>query len=212
MKSDFLYFTQIECKPINPEGLRFPEEENVYWYPVAEHNNLPENYHDMKIFGLMDLADKQKAANCNTAIVVVGVDSKGHVWSLEALRRKSSPSETMNNMFKFADKYNLPGFHVEEMVLDSWFKRALKEQCQNSPDEPQNLSPETQEPGQGLSHSRPPAPPCQRRPAYQETAQGPGSGTTGLSLYPSQGPGRRPGLYNGYNSYPLCPVGGQARP
>lgn len=130
MKSDFLYFTQIECKPINPEGLRFPEEENVYWYPVAEHNNLPENYHDMKIFGLMDLADKQKAANCNTAIVVVGVDSKGHVWSLEALRRKSSPSETMNNMFKFADKYNLPGFHVEEMVLDSWFKRALKEQCQ----------------------------------------------------------------------------------
>ena len=130
MKSDFLYFTQVECRPVNPEGLRFPKDDNVYWWPEAQYNNLPENYHDMKIFGLMDLADKQKAANCNTGIVVVGVDSAGHIWTLEALRGRMSPSTIMDNMFKFADKYNLSGFHVEEMVLDTWFKRAIREEGQ----------------------------------------------------------------------------------
>lgn len=121
---EFLYWTQLEGQPYNPGDRRFPVEDNIIW-----EGDRPPDFENMKCYGLIDLAEKSKAASCNTGIIVLYVDEHNHIWTQEANRGKMSPTQIMDVMFKYSDRYQLPGFHVEEVVLATWFNESLKHEC-----------------------------------------------------------------------------------
>ena len=124
---DFMYFTQMECKPYNPQDRGFPVEDNTYYEGV-----LPPNWQDMKVYALMDLADSTKPDACNTAIVVVFVDGHNHIWVNEAMRGKMDTPKKMQNINGLVVKYSLKSFYIEENLHKDTLEYTLRNEMKRS--------------------------------------------------------------------------------
>jgi hypothetical protein len=123
---DFIYYTQYECIPRDPQNRGFPVECNTYWegnYPPG----YEENMHLYKIYCLIDLADANKPSSCNTSIVILWVDQFNHIWVGEAVRAKMDTNRKIEVIHDMVRKYNLNDVHIEENLHKDTLKYVLSD-------------------------------------------------------------------------------------
>ena len=127
-QGDWMYATQYLCAPYSPEDRGFPPENNVYWdgqYPPDVNNSR------YRIYGLMDIADKDKPAACYTACVILWIDDNNHIWIGEAVREKIDTNGKIRLIHKMVQKYGLRKFHIEKNLHDDTLRftlaKAMKE-------------------------------------------------------------------------------------
>jgi predicted phage terminase large subunit-like protein len=121
---DFMYFTQYECKPYNPENRGFSTEYNTYWSP--DDFDKPD-FNKMKPYCLVDIADADKPESCMTAVIVVYVDNNNHFWVSDAIGEKMSPIRKMEIMDHMVRKHNLRRVYIEENLHARTMKYCLTE-------------------------------------------------------------------------------------
>jgi hypothetical protein len=121
---DFMYYTQYECKPYNPENRGFATEYNTYWSP--DGFDKPD-FSKMRPYCLVDIADAERPESCLTAVVVVYVDNNNHIWVAEAIGEKMSPTRKMDVMDHMVRKYGLRRVHIEENLHARTMKYCLSE-------------------------------------------------------------------------------------
>ena len=121
-EGDFIYHTQYECRPYVITDRRFDPELNELWSGVR-----PVGFEHMRLYCLMDIADKTKPAHCYTAIVVAGVSPDNHIWVVDAERAKVDPDGKMDMMHRMVTKWDLNTIYVEENLHSSLLAYVLKQ-------------------------------------------------------------------------------------
>jgi predicted phage terminase large subunit-like protein len=123
--SDFMYYTQMECRPYNPEDRGFPADSNIYW-----NERYPPGYEDgterYKRYALMDIADASKPESCFTSFVLVFIDTTNHIWVSEAVRKKLDTIGKIDIIHHMVRKHNLSEVYIEENLHKDTLKYVLK--------------------------------------------------------------------------------------
>lgn len=126
---DFMYNTQMECRPFNPDERGFQPENNVYWEGKTPPNAGKINY---RIYALIDIADVTKAASCFTSMVVLWVDDMNHIWVGEAIRRKLDTVGKIRLIHDMVRKYELREVYIEENLHKDLLRHVLKEEMKKA--------------------------------------------------------------------------------
>lgn len=122
-QGEFIYWTQFECEPYNPEDRGFPVSQNIYW-----EGDRPKGYEDMKCFALMDLADVTKPTSCFTGFAILYIDMDNHIWVAELVRKRLDTIGKLNLIHSMLDKYNLNVLHIEENLHKETLHYVLKDE------------------------------------------------------------------------------------
>ena len=126
---DFMYNTQMECRPFNPDQRGFQPENNVYWDGRTPPNIGNINY---RIYALIDIADVTKAASCYTSMVVLWVDDMNHIWVGEAIRRRLDTVGKIRLIHDMVRKYQLREVYIEENLHKNLLKHVLREEMKKA--------------------------------------------------------------------------------
>jgi|GEM_PF-4813476 len=124
---DFMYFTQMECRPYNPADRGFPPELNVFWQgkepPQLDKKSQVNHY---RIYALMDMADVSTASSCYTSFVVLWVDQDNHIWLGEAIRQRLDTVGKIALIHSMVRKYKLTKVHIEENLYKETLRFVLR--------------------------------------------------------------------------------------
>ena len=126
---DFMFNTQMECRPFNPAQRGFQPENNVFW-----DGHLPPNFENRnyRIYALMDIADMTKAASCYTAMVILWVDELNHIWVGEAVREKLDTVGKIALIHRFVKQYDLKSVCIEENLHKDLLRHVLKDEMKKA--------------------------------------------------------------------------------
>jgi len=126
-QGDFMYYTQYECKPYNPDARGFPPACNSFFTPDEE--GRPPGWQKMRAFALMDLADSSKPSSCYTAFVVVWADRDSHLYVGEAIRKQIDTVGKIELIVAMLKKYGVAlrqTIHIEKNLHDDTLRYVLK--------------------------------------------------------------------------------------
>ena len=101
---------QYMLNPVPPEDQTFrPEwfERLGFWYEKAPQN--------LKIYIFVDPANARNRRSDYTAMIVIGVDSEGMMYLLDAMRDKLNVEQRTNKAYDYAKKHNCKKVHWESV-------------------------------------------------------------------------------------------------
>lgn len=112
-QGSFYFATQYECEPMDStravfhrKDLRFYTEEGSEVYA-----KLPP-IEKLRIYAVMDQAQKISLKACYTAIVVVGIDESNNWYVLDTLRERVGSVDKIDAIFQLADRWNIYGANI----------------------------------------------------------------------------------------------------
>lgn len=124
---EYMYWTQIECKPFDPMSQGFKPEHNVFMEDDVDYNGFwPKGHEEMNLYCMMDLADSKNPGTCFTTFVVFLVDSKNHIWVMEAVRKRMDTNGKLELITEMYRRYSFPVLYVEENLHHDTLEYVLR--------------------------------------------------------------------------------------
>ena len=124
---EYMYWTQIECKPYDPASRGFPEENNVYMEDDEGYDGFwPKGYQEMNLYCMMDLADSKNTGTCYSTFVVFLFDHQNHIWVMEAIRKRMDTNGKLEVITQMYQKYSFPVLYVEENLHHDTLEYVLR--------------------------------------------------------------------------------------
>ncbi len=126
-QGQFMYWTQYECLPYDPKSRGFPVG-NLERYGMFYEGETPPGFERMRLYALMDLADKNKPESCCTSLVLAAIDANNHIWVVEAEKGKLDPTAKFDLIAKMWQRYHFPVLYMEKNLHEETMKFTLKKE------------------------------------------------------------------------------------
>ena len=133
-QGSYYFSTQYECAPMDSDRAMF-KRKYLRYYTIKESENyatLPP-MDELKIYAIMDQAQKIAVKACYTAVVVVGIDMDNNWWVLDVVRQRINAPDKIDLIFQLADQWNIYSpniFGVEanlaQNILVEWLDQEQK--------------------------------------------------------------------------------------
>lgn len=107
----FTFACQVLCDPKEGASVGFREEWIKYW--------VPDKWHNMNVYIIVDPAGKKKKHSDYTVMCVIGVGADGNYYLIDMIRDKLSLSEKAEMLFRLHQKYNPIKVIYEEYGLQA---------------------------------------------------------------------------------------------
>ncbi len=133
-QGSYFFSTQYICEPKDSSRSVF-KRKFLKFYSVEGGTNLSKlpDLDDLRIYAVMDQAQKVSLKACYTACIVVGIDAENNWWILDAKRAREGSTEKIDRVFQLADQWNIYGANVfgieanlAQGILVDWIEEEQK--------------------------------------------------------------------------------------
>ena len=143
---DALYPGQMDLNPLPAGYMLFTLEmfggdriwkaEDVFRTTVEDGSTRKVVRPDLTMYGYVDLAGSTGASKDQSALLVVGIDPRGHVYVIEAVTGRFMPEENLSKMATWQKQYHLLHWGVEGGVLRTVYEPLARDWNRKRPTEP----------------------------------------------------------------------------
>lgn len=139
---DALYPGQMDLNPLPAGYMLFTPEMfagDRMWKPEDVFRTVGDKKvvrPDLTMYGYADLAGSTGASKDQSALLVVGIDPRGHVYVIEAVTGRFMPEENLSKMATWQKQYHLLHWGVEGGVLRTVYEALARDWNRKRPTEP----------------------------------------------------------------------------
>ena len=132
-QGSYFFSTQYGCHPVDATRSLFKRKDLRFW---VEEKTLPDDVvlpplEELRIYAIMDQAQKISQKSCYTATIIVGIDIQNYWYVLETNRQRINATDKIDLIFQLADRWGIYGrniFGIESNVAQGILTEWLREQ------------------------------------------------------------------------------------
>ena len=131
-QGSYFYSTQYLCHPVDATRSLFKRKDLRFWVDekVREDDVTLPPMEEMRIYAIMDQAQKIDLKSCFTATVVVGIDLDNRWFVLDTDRQRINATDKIDLIFQIADRWEIYGrnifgieANVAQGILTQWLRQ-----------------------------------------------------------------------------------------
>ena len=132
-QGSYFYATQYMCDPVDPVRSLFKRKDLRFWVEkkVLSDDVVLPPLEEMRLYAIMDQAQKISLKSCYTATVIVGIDLDNRWFILDTDRQRINATDKIDLIFQLADRWGVYGrniFGIESNIAQGILVEWLRDQ------------------------------------------------------------------------------------
>ncbi len=135
-QGSYFWSTQYLCAPVDSKRSLFKRKDLRFWRKSLDEMSHPDDVvvpplEELRIYAIMDQAQKISVKSCFTAVVIVGIDDNNRWFILDICRQRINATDKIDLIFQLADQWGIYGrniFGIESNIAQGILVEWLRDQ------------------------------------------------------------------------------------